>query len=49
MRGLSREPRRRQASVAAFADEFAAAATQPLDVPRAGLLGSIKGLFGSRG
>jgi serine/threonine-protein kinase len=49
MRGLSREPRRRQATVAAFADEFAAAATQPLDAPRSGLLGSLKGLFGSRG
>ncbi|HXY68393.1 MAG TPA: serine/threonine-protein kinase [Gemmatimonadales bacterium] len=48
MKGLSREPTKRQPSVAAFADEFAAAATQPLDVPRAGLLGSIKGLFGSR-
>ncbi|HTT67221.1 MAG TPA: serine/threonine-protein kinase [Gemmatimonadales bacterium] len=48
MKGLSREPARRQPTVAAFADEFAAAATQPLDVPRAGLLGSIKGLFGSR-
>jgi serine/threonine-protein kinase len=49
MRGLSREPRRRQPTVAAFADEFAAAATQPLDMPRAGLFGSLKGLFGSRG
>jgi serine/threonine-protein kinase len=48
MKGLSREPARRQSTVAAFAEEFAAAATQPLDVPRAGLLGSIKGLFGSR-
>jgi len=49
MRGLSREPRRRQPTVAAFAEEFTVAATQPLDVPRTGLLGSLKGLFGSRG
>jgi serine/threonine-protein kinase len=49
MRGLSREPQRRQATVAAFADEFAVAATQPVDLPRSGLLGSLKGLFGSRG
>jgi len=48
MKGLSREPRKRQPTVIAFADEFSAAATQPLDVPRAGLLGSIKGLFGTR-
>jgi serine/threonine-protein kinase len=48
MKGLSREPAKRQPTVGVFADEFAAAATQPLDVPRTGLLGSIKGLFGSR-
>ncbi|HVM42277.1 MAG TPA: serine/threonine-protein kinase [Gemmatimonadales bacterium] len=49
MRGLSREPRKRQPNVSAFADDFAAGAAQPLEGPRAGLLGSIKGLFGSRG
>lgn len=48
MKGLSREPRRRQPSVTAFAEEFGSATAQPLDVPRAGLLGSIKGLFGTR-
>jgi serine/threonine protein kinase len=49
MRGLSREPQKRQATVVAFAAELSAAATQPLDLPRAGLLGSLRGLFGARG
>ncbi len=49
MRGLSRDPKHRQTSVAAFAEEFTAAGAQPLDVPRSGLLGSLKGLFGARG
>ncbi len=49
MKGLNREPRRRQPTVVAFAEELAAAATQPLDVPRPGLLGSLKSLFGTRG
>ncbi len=49
MHGLSRDPRKRPPTVVAFADELGAAADQPLEVPRAGLLGSLKGLFGSRG
>ncbi len=49
MRGLARDPRQRQNTVAAFADEFAAAATQPVETARPGLLGSLKGLFGARG
>jgi eukaryotic-like serine/threonine-protein kinase len=49
MRGLSREPQKRQATVVAFAADLSAAATQPLDLPRAGLLGSLRGLFGARG
>ncbi len=46
-RGLHREPTKRQASVVAFADEFVAAAAQPVSGGRAGFLGSIKGIFGS--
>jgi serine/threonine-protein kinase len=49
MRGLSRDPRRRQPTVIAFADNFAAAGAQPLEAPRQGLLGSLRGLFGARG
>jgi serine/threonine protein kinase len=49
MKGLQREPRRRQPTVVAFAQDLTAAATQPLDAPRQGLLGSLKGLFGARG
>jgi serine/threonine protein kinase len=49
MRGLSREPRRRQPAVVGFAEELSAAAAQPLEVPRPGFLGSLKGLFGTRG
>ena len=48
MHGLNREPRRRPPTVLAFAQELNAAASQPLEVPRAGILGSLKGLFGSR-
>ena len=45
--GLQREPTLRQASVAAFADAFAAAAAEPPAPPRPnGLLGSLKGMFG---
>ena len=49
MHGLARDPHKRPATVVAFAAELGAAGTQPLEVPRAGLIGSIKGLFGSRG
>ena len=48
MKGLSREPAKRQASVIDFAREFAAAVTQPADAGKAGLLGSLKGIFGGR-
>jgi serine/threonine-protein kinase len=49
MKGLNRDPKRRHPTVTAFAEALAAAAAQPLDAPRAGLLGSLKGLFGARG
>ena len=48
MRGLSREPWKRQPSVGAFAQELGDAVAQPAQPGRPGLLGSIKGLFGSR-
>lgn len=48
MKGLSREPAKRQASVMAFAQEFCEAVAQPLDAGRSGLLGSLKGIFGGR-
>jgi len=48
MRGLHREPAKRQRSVAGFAQEFAAAASQPSPTGRGGLIGSLKGLFGGR-
>jgi serine/threonine-protein kinase len=44
--GLHREPARRQASVAAFADAFAGAAGPPAPPRPNGLLGSLKGMFG---
>ena len=46
-RGLHREPTKRQASVVAFAEDFAAAVTQPAAGARTGLLGSLKGMFGT--
>jgi len=46
-RGLHREPARRPATVIAFAEDFAGAAAQPAAGLRAGLLGSIKGMFGA--
>ena len=46
-RGLHREPAKRQSTVVSFAGEFAAAAAQPSASPRAGLLGSLKGMFGA--
>jgi serine/threonine-protein kinase len=46
MRGLSREPAKRQRSVLAFAEELVAAAAQPAGPGRSGLMGSLKGLFG---
>ncbi len=45
MKGLSREPAKRQPSVGAFAQDLSAAASQPEGAARSGLLGSIKGLF----
>ena len=47
MKGLAREPARRQGTVVEFAREFAAAAVQPLDAGR-GLFDSIKSIFGNR-
>ena len=50
MRGLSREPAKRQPSVVAFAAEFTEASNQPAVASRGGgLLGSLKGLFGGGG
>ena len=46
-RGLNREPAKRQATVVAFAEEFAAAAAQPVANERSGWLGSLKGMFGT--
>lgn len=48
MRGLAREPGKRQPSVGAFAQELNDAVAQPAQAGRPGLLGSIKGLFGAR-
>jgi eukaryotic-like serine/threonine-protein kinase len=48
MKGLSREPAKRQPSVLEFAREFSEAATQPAGAPKSGLFGSIKGIFGGR-
>ena len=48
MKGLHREPPKRQPSVLEFAREFAEAITQPLGAGRGGLLGSLKGIFGGR-
>jgi len=48
MRGLAREPAKRQRSVGAFAQEFTDATSQPAATGRGGLIGSLKGLFGSR-
>jgi serine/threonine-protein kinase len=46
MRGLHREPAKRQRSVLDFAQALSAAASQPMSDARGGILGSIKGLFG---
>jgi serine/threonine-protein kinase len=48
MRGLNREPARRQPNVAAFSQEFTAATSQPAPAARGGLIGSLKGLFTGR-
>jgi eukaryotic-like serine/threonine-protein kinase len=48
MRGLSREPAKRQRSVLEFAQEFTAATSQTAPAARGGLMGSLKGLFGGR-
>ncbi len=47
MKGLAREPARRQATVDEFAREFVAASAQPLDAGR-GMLGSLKSIFRGR-
>jgi serine/threonine-protein kinase len=49
MRGLSRDPKRRQLTVVAFASDLASASAQPLEAPRQGLLGSLRSLFGAHG
>jgi serine/threonine protein kinase len=46
-RGLHREPAKRQSTVVSFAGEFSDAAAQASAGPRGGLLGSIKGMFGT--
>lgn len=46
MRGLSRDPSKRQKTVVAFAAEFGAGATQQVAGAHGGLLGSLKGMFG---
>jgi serine/threonine-protein kinase len=46
MKGLSREPKKRQPNVVAFAQDLTAACGQPVPTARGGLLGSLKGLFG---
>jgi len=46
MKGLSREPAKRQPNVVAFAQDLSAAASLPAGAARPGLLGSLKGLFG---
>jgi len=46
MRGLSREPAKRQPSVLVFAQELTEAASAPATAGKGGLLGSLKGLFG---
>ena len=48
MRGLHREPAKRQQSVLGFAQELSAAVSQPAAAARGGLIGSLKGLFGGR-
>ena len=46
MKGLSREPAKRQPTVLAFAQELTEAASAPATAGGGGLLGSLKGLFG---
>lgn len=46
MRGLNRDPAKRQRTVEVFADELAAAAAQPVPSERRGLLASLGGVFG---
>jgi serine/threonine protein kinase len=46
MKGLSREPAKRQPSVVAFAADLTAASNAPVGAGRGGLFGSLKGLFG---
>jgi len=46
MRGLAREPVKRQKSVLEFAEELTTAVNEPVPVQKGGLLGSLKGIFG---
>ncbi len=48
MRGLAREPVKRQKNVLAFAAEFDAAVKEPAPSGKGGLFGSLKGIFGGR-
>jgi serine/threonine-protein kinase len=48
MKGLHREPAKRQPSVLEFAREFNEAVAQPAGAGKSGLLGSLKGIFGGR-
>ncbi len=48
MRGLAREPARRQHTVLEFAADFSTAVKDPTPAARGGLLGSLKGIFGGR-
>jgi serine/threonine-protein kinase len=45
MRGLARDPAKRQPTVIALAQEIAAGAAAPDDQPAAGMLGTLKSLF----
>lgn len=47
MRGLHRDPKKRQRTVLEFARDLAAASTEPI-VARRGLLGSLRGMLGGR-
>ncbi len=48
MRGLARDPAKRQKSVVEFAAELDAAVKEPTPGAKGGLLGSLKGIFGGR-
>jgi serine/threonine protein kinase len=48
MKGLSREPAKRQPTVLELAREFTEASAAPANAGRGGILGSLKGIFGGR-